>query len=362
MQVSKVSLDPGSVIVESIKESDSGQSEHSKHDAQIVRGKNFNEVIQQKKLIKKQEKIMEHNQRKIQINNSGLLVRKPWIIYPEDKFKTVWDIFQSFVLLLSCILTPFNLAFADEVEEYLWYTYFNYSIDVTFLLDIIVIFNCAVEVELNIEDKRFEIALIYLKGWFLIDLLSILPFELMIPNAIVDGQEVVSSAENANSFVRITRISKLYKLVKITKLIRMFKILKNKKKITKNALSVVKNGYAFDRLFYFILILFLVSHFFGCMWIFVGNTLDDDDGVNWIYLNNFEKQNVPALYSTSAYFTMQTLATVGYGDIQIGTSNERILCILLQFIGVIFFSFAAGSLTTIIANSDESNSQNQERT
>lgn len=175
------------------------------------------------------------------INGPDFLVRKPWIIYPEDKFKTIWDIIQSVVLLLSCILTPFNLAFATEVEEVLWYTMFNYAIDIIFLIDIIVIFNCAVEIELNLEADRYKIAVTYLKGWFLIDLLSIMPFELMIPASITDESQS-TQAGNANSFVRMTRISKLYKLVKITKLIRMFKILKNKKKITKNAMSVVKNG------------------------------------------------------------------------------------------------------------------------
>ena len=58
------------------------------------------------------------------------------------------------------------------------------------------------------------------------------------------------------------------------------------------------------------------------------------------------------LYAASVYFTMQTLTTVGYGDIVIVRIGERMLCILLQFIGVIFFSFASGSLTNIISNMD----------
>lgn len=38
------------------------------------------------------------------------------------------------------------------------------------------------------------------------------------------------------------------------------------------------------------------------------------------------------------------------------------MCIFLQFIGVIFFSFASGSLTTIIANYDSTNAKNSEKT
>jgi len=35
------------------------------------------------------------------------------------------------------------------------------------------------------------------------------------------------------------------------------------------------------------------------------------------------------LYAASAYFTMQTLTTVGYGDIIIVTTEERLICIIL---------------------------------
>jgi len=67
------------------------------------------------------------------------------------------------------------------------------------------------------------------------------------------------------------------------------------------------------------------------------------------------------LYASSIYFVMQTITTVGYGDISIVTPTERIICILLQLIGVISFSFASGSLTSIIANIDIDDNKNQDK-
>jgi voltage-gated potassium channel Kch len=67
------------------------------------------------------------------------------------------------------------------------------------------------------------------------------------------------------------------------------------------------------------------------------------------------------LYAAGIYFAMQTLTTVGYGDIAIIRIDEIIAVILLEFIGVLCFSFASGSLTSVIANTDESNNQNQEK-
>ncbi len=58
------------------------------------------------------------------------------------------------------------------------------------------------------------------------------------------------------------------------------------------------------------------------------------------------------LYVTSFYFTTTTILTVGYGDITAVSMSEKILCIILMIIGVISFSFATGSLSSIIANYD----------
>jgi hypothetical protein len=44
--------------------------------------------------------------------------------------------------------------------------------------------------------------------------------------------------------------------------------------------------------------------------------------------------------------------TVGYGDISAQSMGEKMLAILLMVIGVVAFSFAIGSITSIIANAD----------
>lgn len=222
---------------------------------------------------------MEFEMRKSlqQKQNSNIIIfRKCFIIYPEDNLKNLWDAISSIALLTTCFLTPFNLAFSNEVDMINWYLWLNYSIDIIFAIDIIVIFNSALQTDFEIIDQRCKLAELYVKGWFLIDLLSIFPFELMVLGD-GDGGDVdagTSAGENANSFVRMTRISKLYKLVKITKLIRIMKLfkVKNKKKMTSNMVTTVRHGHAFDRLSFFILILFLFMHFFGCLFIFVGRT------------------------------------------------------------------------------------------
>jgi len=67
------------------------------------------------------------------------------------------------------------------------------------------------------------------------------------------------------------------------------------------------------------------------------------------------------LYITSFYFTVTTIVTVGYGDITAQNTGERIICILLMIVGVIAFSFATGSLSSIISNYDSSQAKLKEK-
>ena len=42
--------------------------------------------------------------------------RKRCILYPDDTFYIYWDMFMSFILLISCLITPLNFAFSRELE------------------------------------------------------------------------------------------------------------------------------------------------------------------------------------------------------------------------------------------------------
>jgi hypothetical protein len=56
-----------------------------------------------------------------------------------------------------------------------------------------------------------------------------------------------------------------------------------------------------------------------------------------------------------------TITTVGYGDINGNSTEERWICFMLHLIGVLSYSFAAGSLTTIIQKFDVINNKNQDK-
>ena len=60
----------------------------------------------------------------------------------------------------------------------------NYSIDCFFFIDILVNFNSAyIDESYEVIDDRKKIAKSYIVSWFLIDFLSIVPFELVVTAA-----------------------------------------------------------------------------------------------------------------------------------------------------------------------------------
>ena len=74
--------------------------------------------------------------------------------------------------------------------------------------------------------------------------------------------------------------------------------------------------------------------------------------MNWIDLKDYNDQSGGEIYTTAVYFCITTITTVGYGDITGNTTGERIFCILLMLLGVIAFSFATGSLSSILSQYD----------
>jgi hypothetical protein len=195
------------------------------------------------------------------------------MFYPSNHFKSmVWDIAITLCLLVSCILTPFNIAFSDNLDGILWYSTLNYLIDFCFLIDIVINFNTAIiDEEFKVIDDRKAIAMHYITGWFFIDLVSIVPFEsLSMLIYLEDGQDEGMGSTKANQLIRIARISKLYKLAKIVKLLRLIKIAKKKREISQRVMAVVKTGAAIDRVVFFIMMLLLMCHLIGCLFIFMG--------------------------------------------------------------------------------------------
>jgi hypothetical protein len=130
----------------------------------------------------------------------------------------------------------------------------------------------------------------------------------------------------------------------------MLKVVKQKSKLLAYLNEFLKIGFGFERLFFFFLIFFLMSHLAACLWIIFATLYNPNGEFKGTWMEDFpeSEDNHKDIYTISFYWVVSTITTVGYGDIS-GTNNlERVFCSFLMLVGVISFSFANGSLASII--------------
>jgi hypothetical protein len=145
-----------------------------------------------------------------------------------DEFKSAWDLLLVIVLIFSSLMSPYRLAFI-EVDDTKW-KIINSLVDICFTLDIFIVFNTAYyDEDYKIVEDRKIIAKTYLKGWFIIDVGAVVPFEL-----------IFGSIGSYNGLIKIARIGRLYKLLKLTRMLRVFKFLKQQNKLFKYANQYLK--------------------------------------------------------------------------------------------------------------------------
>jgi len=267
-----------------------------------------------------------------------------FIILPDDPFRKRWDVLIAVILVFTAVVTPYRIAMYDN--DSLTYVLVDASIDFLFLIDIgLNFFMGYYDINDDLVDQRRVITKSYLQTWFSIDLVSVLPINYMF-----------GTGGNFNSLARITRLPKLYRLVKVFRLIRLMKVVRERNNLIKYVSDVFKISAGFERLVLFAIFSFLIMHIGSCFWI-IQAKLSDDYFNTWLFANAYIDKTNFEVYIASFYFLVATITTVGFGDIHGGTTQERIMCIIFMFIGVISFSFAIGSLSSIVQTIDSRESK-----
>ena len=105
-----------------------------------------------------------------------------------------------------------------------------------------------------------------------------------------------------------------------------------------DSIDIMPTG--FDRLMYNLLSIFLFCHWCTCLKYFLATF--DENYDSWIYDMEYIDTSIGYKYLRCYYWVVMTATTVGYGDVPLKTTNDRLLAIVTMFAGVIFFSFMVG--------------------
>jgi hypothetical protein len=212
------------------------------------------------------------------------------------------------------------------------------ALNIFFAIDIFLnFFTAYFDNDFTIYDDHKDIAKMYLKTWFAIDFISLIPFDMILMYG------------NLNRVARFSRIGKLYKIIRMMKMVRLLKIAKVRNKLVKDLSEILRISVGAERLLFLLVIFLLLVHIIACFWIFIAK-FDESSKENWIYNKDFTDVEDYELYVTSFYFSVTTIVTVGYGDITAISTGEKLMAIVLMITGVIAFSFATGALSSIISS------------
>uniref|UniRef100_A0AAV2MFG5 Uncharacterized protein n=1 Tax=Knipowitschia caucasica TaxID=637954 RepID=A0AAV2MFG5_KNICA len=268
----------------------------------------------------------------------------PHIILHYCLFKTTWDWLILILTFYTAIMVPYNVSFKTKQNNVAWLV-LDSIVDVIFLVDIVLNFHTtfvgpAGEV---ISDPKL-IRMNYVKTWFVIDLLSCLPYD------------VINAFENVDE-----GISSLFSSLKVVRLLRLGRVARKLDHYIEYGAAV---------LVLLVCVFGLAAHWLACIWYSIGDYEVIDEQHNrartdsWLFLLG-ESVGAPyrfnvsgsgrweggpgkdSVYITSLYFTMTSLTSIGFGNIAPNTDGEKVFAVAMMMIGSLLYATIFGNVTTI---------------
>lgn len=213
----------------------------------------------------------------------------------------------------------------------------------TIISDVIVEAMFIIDIGLNFRttfvNKKGEVvahpksvALNYLRGWFIVDLLAALPFDLL------------------NACGLYSRDNQMYlHLLKLTRLLRLARLLQKMDRYSQYSVVVLT---------LLMLMFTLVSHWLACIWFVIAvQEMESfpNNNISWLSQLSMKLQydvlrplDMATTYITALYFTTSSLTSVGFGNVAANTNAEKVFSILTMLIGALMHAVVFGNVTAII--------------
>ena len=272
-----------------------------------------------------------------------------------------WDLLILFLVLWNVLLLPTNLAF--NIERGIWWTFLNAAIDCVFLVDIgIHFFTPFVDSRdgMRYVTTRGDIAQHYLRGWFVVDALSSIPFE-FVYFFIQVGQVGQGGTvdDDGDGVVNTLKIVRLLKTIRILRLARVAK------KLSGRGLGEFVNSWRLGRL---ILVFMLFSHFLGCMFFFVSTFDHAEPQMTWAWNDGIHPlQHDGGTASSSAVSHMYIVSFYNALLMLLGesvnprTDSEIFFVVVAMLFGAALHAALFGQVALLIANYNRAGSRYQEK-
>ncbi|XP_037135568.1 potassium voltage-gated channel subfamily H member 2 [Syngnathus acus] len=265
-----------------------------------------------------------------------------WTVLHYSPFKAVWDWLILLLVIYTAILTPYSAAFLLNDQEEAAMQRCGYScsplnvvdliVDIMFIIDILINFRTTyVNSNDEVVSHPLRIAVHYFKGWFLIDMVAAIPFDLLI----------YRSGEETTTLIGLLKTARLLRLVRVARKLDRY------------------SEYGAAVLFLLMCTFALIAHWLACIWYAIGN-VERNGSIGWLHtlgdqLGKHYNDSMPGTgpsikdkYVTALYFTFSSLTSVGFGNVSPNTNSEKIFSICVMLIGSLMYASIFGNVSAII--------------
>ncbi|XP_067890636.1 potassium voltage-gated channel subfamily H member 7-like [Heterodontus francisci] len=261
-------------------------------------------------------------------------------------FKAVWDWLILLLVIYTAIFTPYSAAFLLNDREEQKRRECGYScsplnvvdliVDIMFIIDILINFRTTyVNQNEEVVSHPAKIAIHYFKGWFLIDMVAAIPFDLLIFG---------SGSDETTTLIGLLKTARLLRLVRVARKLDRY------------------SEYGAAVLMLLMCIFALIAHWLACIWYAIGNVERPYlvHKIGWLdslgqqiekRYNISDASSGPSIkdkYVTALYFTFSSLTSVGFGNVSPNTNSEKIFSICVMLIGSLMYASIFGNVSAII--------------
>ena len=265
-------------------------------------------------------------------------------IHPTSITRSVLDLFILISTFIFLFISPLEIAFIHNLSFFIFeIAIMNGIAEIIYIND--VIFSFLTAYIDNYNDRLITqpslMAKNYLYGWFFFDLIVAFPINFHIDFYMYKNPNGIFTKETFLFYNNDISNMKYVHLLKLLKLLKLYKIACDNIILSSIFDKAIHSRAGQNLLLIITLLLFIIFlHIFACVFIFLGyNTYP-----SWITNLNLHPSSYLKIYIASFYEQTLTILGVGYGDIQLSNTNERLFSLFPLSMGVLIYSWLVSTL------------------
>jgi len=263
-----------------------------------------------------------------------------------------WDMALACLLVATAFVSPYETAFLQPGINLPFF--FNRIVDIAFLIDIVLHFFVAYP---SPTDPTFMIKSPsairhqYVAGWFWIDIISVLPIDMVC--IFIQKNELEMGSFSGVRNLRVVKLLRLLRLLRITRIARMIDRLPTQMGLSYSFLSMLKN----------MAVVILCCHWIACLWGGLAwSVRNEKEDLTWlsVFVSDKDPQqramydHPENVYLLSLYWAIISLTSIGYGDICPQSRLEFIVACICCSLMACIWAYVIGAVCSIVSGVSES--------